>query len=276
METTPASSKNEYLEFVKTINSIKENLMRNRLTDILKYGVLILTLLACFTGCGCLFPQTRATVADVSTQKSTQSIHPFPCPVPRASARYVITSSIKDVLKKSNGNSFKDIDSLLVNAFKKCGYYETGYYAVPRGFALVSRMERIYENANSFPDSVRWINDNKPIIKFTLRDLIRLLFTANPGYYRTIVFIVTDTPCLEKETALSKDDVSDWLYSGGKSLPHEIGRLPMSDSTEVISYIYEFSKERSDTVASQTLPSMHQGRTHLEHAGLLTFLEGDL
>jgi hypothetical protein len=111
----------------------------------------------------------------------------FHLPVPMASARDDITDIVNGQIKKSN-ILLKDIDSILTRALDSCGYFEKSYYGVHNGFALVTLMEKIYEDGRSAPNSIRWIHDNRPAIEFTMVGLMKMLFTANPGYFRTIVF----------------------------------------------------------------------------------------
>jgi hypothetical protein len=193
---------------------------------------------------------------------------------PRSSADHVITAEVIKACNREN-IQLKHIDSVLVQAMGKCGYSERSYYCVPGGFALATRMERIDENAYPVSEMQRFNIENRPMIDFSFEGLIKALFTANPGYFRTIVFIVTDSVYLEKDTTVTKQEVLAWVKDGGKTLPTQIGQLSFTNSTYVVALVYEFIKNRSNDTAVLTMPSKHQGLIHLKNAGLLAQLGGN-
>lgn len=205
--------------------------------------------------------------------KTRSELPTFKLPVPKASARHLITSHVIEGINKDTV-LLGDIDDVLIRSLDSCGYYERSYYSVPGGFALVTRMESIFDDARSKKMPERWAVNDPPNLGFSPLQLLKRLFTANPGFFRTIVFIVTDTVCLESDMKMTNKEADSWLTCGGKSLPISIAEISYSDTLDIIAFIYEFKKERSDTLAIQTDPSKHQGRTHLERAKLWTCLGG--
>jgi hypothetical protein len=113
----------------------------------------------------------------------------FPWPPSRPSTRVVIPRSVF-VAYKTLGQLSYAIDQALAHT----GYAERSYYAVPGGVGIITRLEHIYQDGHPFEGSTRWLLDDSSLQSFSLRSYLRALFTAREGYYRVIVFTVTDVP----------------------------------------------------------------------------------
>src|SRR5579863_7649802 len=129
----------------------------------------------------------------------------FPWPPPQASSRVLLAAWPRSPQMRL----FGDIDARLTAALQPKGYAERSYYSVPGGFALVTRLEQIYSDGRSMPPPARFSARLLPPSRFT--DYIRALFTADPGYYRVIVFIVTDQGFSEGAQGPSQGDADKWL-----------------------------------------------------------------
>lgn len=128
----------------------------------------------------------RRGATSVGTKPSGIRIPSFPWPPPAASADEVIPRATLEqgAIPKSLG----DVEARLASALRANGYVERSYYAVPDGFALVTRLEQIGSDGTSKPPPGRWSLSSRSASDFTLSDYVRALFTADPGYYRVIVF----------------------------------------------------------------------------------------
>ena len=162
-----------------------------------------------------------------------------------------------------------DVNSVLKTGLLQAGYTERSYYSVPNGFALVTRLERIERNGT--PSSNRWAIGPSKLERFSLEAYLRALFTANPGHYRVIVFVVTDAPVTQSDQTLTRDEALKWLRSGAQSLPDEIAALPWNTQVTCTALIYEFIHEQQKDPRIQ-LPSEFDGMTHLTSAKLWTAL----
>ena len=76
-----------------------------------------------------------------------------------------------------------DVDSILSNVLHGNGYVEQSYYAVPDGFALVTKLDQINTDGTSKALSDRWsiAPANVSLSYFSLRSYLPALFTAAPG-----------------------------------------------------------------------------------------------
>ncbi len=152
-------------------------------------------------------------------QEHEQRTYPeFPWPPPQASATVIITKEllstpIRQVVYLG------DIDMIMRTALEASGYIEKSYFAVPDGFALVTRLEQINSDGSpkELPD--RWSTEVRAMRQFTLKEYLRALFTANPGHYRIIVLIVTSYPFSQSDKIVDQKGAVDWLRRGLNKLP---------------------------------------------------------
>lgn len=196
----------------------------------------------------------------------------FPWPPPGASAtteipRHFFSSQPSDVLR------LRDVKGALQAALESCGYYEKSYYSVPDGFAMATRLEQINRDGTSKEPPDRWAVEVQRLRKFSLKAYLVALFTANPGYYRIIVFIVTSYPFSQTDIRVSREEAIDWMGRGFNDLPDSIGQLEYSEEYTCTALIYEFEQPNPGEPNELKIPSNLQGRTHLEKANLWQALE---
>jgi hypothetical protein len=114
----------------------------------------------------------------------------FPWPPPEPSALLVLP----DVMfRDATGDTTLDaVANRLIVALQR-SHYEYSFYRAPGGFALVARLERIADDGSPVADDRRFLppDAEEP---FNFIDYISQLFFAPAGYYRMIVFVVTDLP----------------------------------------------------------------------------------
>ena len=113
----------------------------------------------------------------------------------------------------------------------------------------------------------RWAVDT-PKVREGFIDYIRALFNAPPGFYRVIVFVVTDQDFAAAEQAPSSAEARAWVTGGGLRLPERIAAQPYGPRHYTTALIYEFERRHDEPQASVLMPSPTQGRDHLERAGL--------
>jgi hypothetical protein len=169
--------------------------------------------------------------------------------------------------------TLKDVDLRLTTALDACGYVGKSYYAVPDGFALVTQLEQINPDGTSRPLPSRWAAKVQPLSTFSLSDYLKALFTANPGRYRIIVFIVTSHPFSQTDAKVSKAEALGWLSKGLNQLPASIGDLSFTSDYAATALIYEFEEAHAGENAVFITPSGLTGRDHLTKSKLLPALE---
>jgi hypothetical protein len=74
----------------------------------------------------------------------------------------------------------------------------------------------------------RWAVTVGPLQEFSLSAYLKAWFTANPGYYRVLAFIVSATPFSQSETTVSRDEAMRWLARGLNVLPPAVAAQPMT------------------------------------------------
>jgi hypothetical protein len=222
-----------------------------------------LTVLGAVLLTGCESPSIRGpagTPPDSAMPK-------FPWPPPRYSA----FSPIPQVfVAPTTQPSMGEVAGRIERAFDTAGYSERSFYWIPGGFALVSRIEQIRADASPMAAG-RWAVTMPPPHSFN--DYIKALFSAPPGYYRVIVFVVTDQSFSATNREPSRDEAADWLSRGAIRLPSELAARPYTSEHYTAALIYEFERKRDDPQALVKAPSDFLGRTHLEKAGLWSALQ---
>jgi hypothetical protein len=193
----------------------------------------------------------------------------FPWPPPRYSAFARIDRS---AIAPGTDATLGSVAARLETAFDAAGYGERSYYRVPGGFAVVSRIEQITADGTPVDPPARWAADTAPV-RGSFIDQIRALFNAPPGFYRVIVFAVTNQDFTASGRPPTSGEAREWVLAGAMRLPETIGSLRYSPAHYTTALIYEFER-RADEEAHIKAPSSSPGRVHLERAGLWQALAG--
>ena len=164
------------------------------------------------------------------------------------------TYDVMDNALAGNVRTLGDLDIKLTKALKVNSYPSASYYQVPNGFAMVTRIERLDEDSPD-PDLMnRWDIQADPGIH-SISDYIKALFTARKGYFRVIVFFVTDQPITSSSEIVNQQDAMAWLMKGSNLLPDEIGQKPYTSKYHNTAYVYEFEKpENSEAILMSETP----------------------
>ena len=201
----------------------------------------------------------------------------FPLPAPPASATIILPSYFFKTKAKANEEAIylKDIAQILNNSLVAAGYFEKSYFAVPDGFAIVTRLEQINFDGTPKQSSERWATVVEPLRKLSLRRYLEALFTANPGYYRIIVFIVTPHPFSQTAPEINRDEAEAWLRKGVNTLPKSIGQQIYSSDYNITALIYEFEQPSGfeEDKVNIIIPGRLDAKSHLLKAGLWNALE---
>jgi len=196
----------------------------------------------------------------------------FEWPPPRVSAWAVISRDSFAPLPADP--CLGHIDIKLCSALKDCGYVDLSYFAVPEGFALVTRMEHINEDGTPKEPKTRFETQPPESFKLPFRDYLRSLFLARPGYYRIIVFVVTTTLITQSPKRIDSKEAEAWFSRGGNILPPAIALKPWTGNHNCTALIYEFAQPNPGVPADLTTGRGLQCRDHLKAAGLWQRLEG--
>jgi hypothetical protein len=217
-------------------------------------------------------PPTSATPPSAADGHPREKIPQFPWPPPRASAMALVPRSFLTA-PTGMGGQLADVSGRLLAALDLCGYSEHSFYAVPDGFALVTQLEQINPDGTPKQAPARWAADVPPLRSFSMSDYLKALFTANPGYYRIIVFVVTSHPFSQAEAAVGREEAERWLASGLNQLPDTIGKLPFSEAVACTALIYEFEQREAGKEPVILIPSDLTGTDHLAKSRLWDVLK---
>lgn len=194
----------------------------------------------------------------------------FEWPPPKPSASVFVPRDL--VLGADAAPTLGSSAARLEAALTRAGFAEWGYYHVPGGFALVSRLEQIERDGNPHRD--RWAVDVSPRRAFSLWTYVSALFSATTGRFRVIVFVVTDTPFRPTAPPPDGPTAIAWLEQGMTGLPAPVRGRPYTTEHTCKALIYEFFKATPDHDAAIELPSHLDGRAHLTKAGIWGGLGG--
>ncbi|MEX2497486.1 MAG: hypothetical protein WD397_01260 [Wenzhouxiangellaceae bacterium] len=195
----------------------------------------------------------------------------FPWPPPKAST----VMNLNDSALRMSGHSttLGQLDEQLGQALSGAGYVERSYFSVPDGFALVTRLEQIGPDGTPLDPPDRWSADAGPVRQFDLRTVLRALFTANPGYFRILVFVVSPHPFNQSKEMVRREEAMEWLQEGMNRLPSAVARGRYTSIFRTTVLVYEFEKsEFSDPLL---ISGRLTARTHLQRSGLLPSIESN-
>jgi hypothetical protein len=191
----------------------------------------------------------------------------FPWPPPRPSTRVLIPRAV--FIKYG---TFGQLSSAMDEALARTGYAERSYYAVPGGIGIITRLEHIYQDGRPFESSARWLFDDSYLQSFSLRSYLGALFTAREGYYRVIVFTVTDVPFGSGDGSLTSEQAASLLARGYNTLPEDVAARELPAQYACTSLVYEFLREQGKD-PTQLVPGHLDAKAHLVASGLWATLE---
>jgi hypothetical protein len=124
--------------------------------------------------------------------------------------------------------------------------------------------KRIRLDGTPLPGPARWLKEGSPV--FNLIDFLGDLFFEKPGYFRVIVFAVTDETQINQDPAARLPEPGE----GAASIPKDLAQLPFQNQ-EVVALVYSFERKRKAKIApwSDGAPSALQ---HLKKAGIFPTL----
>jgi hypothetical protein len=214
-------------------------------------------------------PENIPTKDDVP--ESAPALPVFPWPPPRASSWITLPSEL--LHRPGRHDSLKDVGNRLARAFRQAGYGELSYYRVPKGFALVTRLEQFQPDGAPLDGPGRWSVSVMAPRVFSLESYLKALFSANPGHFRIVVFMVTSEPVtMDDTTEVARDVALKWVSEGANKLLKDYEKIPFDDDVDCTALIYEFEQATRDERASLKAPGL-PAMTHLEKANLIHGLE---
>ncbi len=189
----------------------------------------------------------------------------FPWPPPRASGFHKIPNNL--IKKEGENSTWGRVTNQLEDALNYAGYTERSFFGAPSGFAIVTRLEQIYDDGRPKEEPDRWSIGLKKISSFSLNEYLKALLTAKKGFYRVIIFIITTVPFSQESEEISRDEASLWLSLGINRLPSSVTNNSYTDDYVCTVLIYEFEQE--DKKYHVKIPGNLTGKQHLENSGIM-------
>jgi hypothetical protein len=187
----------------------------------------------------------------------------FPFPPPETSDDIEIPRSVFN-----NCHSLRDVDRILSKALIKCNYNNRRYFSIPNGFVLMTQLEQIHSDASGTTARFRYDTSNVAKFEYGWNPIehLKLMFRADPSFYRCFAFMVTDSPTSFDGKKFTLSGVSAFRCHGINVLPNRIGNIRFSDSHSCYVLIYEYEKKQHTKIAS--LKEKNSALTHLIRSGI--------
>jgi len=208
----------------------------------------------------------RDSPSDRPAGRPAEAMPQFPWPPPQWTSRTLVPNQLTTV---SAGEPLGTVFDRLVSALKRGGIDAWSVFAVGTdGIAIVARLENIDDNGR--PTATRWQGPDVRSPVFSLGGYLKALFSAQPGRYRVIAFVVTARAVTSSGTAATRETMDTLLSSGAMTLPESLRNtlLPAGGHCEAL--VYEFFRRSADESPRELgeTESTILAREHLIGAGL--------
>ena len=188
----------------------------------------------------------------------------FPWPPPSGCTQVELPD---EYLRKGTNLTLRDVDATLSHALNCAGYSEKSYYAIPAGFALVTRLEQTDAEGRPKPEPGRWAPNVDRTGRFSLASYLKALFTCPQGSFRVLVFAVTSTNFSATGEAPSRNQAETWLVGGWNGLPEPTASAAYTWTHRCTALVYEFETGTAPGAVLREPPRL-PAKTHLEKAQL--------
>jgi hypothetical protein len=169
----------------------------------------------------------------------------------------------------SEGKTLLDVARRLEGSIAAAGYLEPRYLGAGcNGFAVMLDLEQIEADGARKPGAAGFAPTTAEP-GFTLAGYVKRLFYAPPGYYRQIVFVVSDIGIATTTPTPTPGELRAIARDGSAALPPGYGGVPYTWQYKVVALVYEFQKGPADGDAKQIPPSGRlRAPQHLQKARL--------
>ncbi|TMU57469.1 thrombospondin type 3 repeat-containing protein [Flagellimonas algicola] len=209
-----------------------------------------------------------------SLSPETRSLKQFPWPPPQYSKRIVLHSSYTPLEDVNECDNLGCVTKIVTNALDK-NDYEHSFYLISKdgkfkGYAIAALWEEFDKEDGSL---IREAETGKSI--FTLiketkewKNLMSLVM-GREGYFRVIVFAITNLNDYTRGKTMSADKVEGLPGGGSPAISAEIESEPFSNRYRIIAYVYAYKiKEPSFKPEDEELYKNLSARKHLKGAQL--------
>lgn len=178
-------------------------------------------------------------------------------PLPPPSSRWTFPATFL-----AEARTFGQADERLTKMLVPAGYETYAYYAIPGGFALVTQLEQIDEEAR--PKAPRW---STTVTSKGLLERLREMILPSEGHFRVLVFAFTPNPVIfDTNTAgISQSRAETMLDRGAGSLGASFGKSACSPDCRLTVLVYEYKKDDISRPAVLVRPSLVHAIVQLQN-----------
>jgi hypothetical protein len=169
------------------------------------------------------------------------------------------------------------VEAKLKGALAAAAYPGPRIYQTCGGFALVGAVERARADGTPFPQPGRFVDLGSTMSvreSFSLAEVLRALFTVQPGRYRLSVIVVSNRETIPTAVPMSEAAARAIMAGGASRLPPWLRDRPFTPDHEATALVYEFEKPPGAASARLVAPPRFPASRHLELAGILPALRG--
>ena len=194
----------------------------------------------------------------------------FPWPPPQPTSLMEIQRSL--LLAAGRPTTWGDVAGRLRGAAERAGYQDYTWFSVPNGFALVLHVEQFDDRGRA--KDPRWIT-TPSCRPFSLTCITQALFTATPGSYRVLVFVVaTGSITIDLKTTMTIEWARRVWKEGSATFPMRFAQNEFSADHSCLALIYEFEQAGVQQQATFRDASDLTALTHLKASGFWAGLGG--
>ena len=207
--------------------------------------------------------------SSTTTACASRGLAEFPWPNPPAPSDSTLIPPYLLFPGGSEGKTLLDVARRLEASIAAAGYLETRYLGAGcDGFSVMLDLEHIEADGARKPGTAGFAPTTAEP-GFTLAGYIKRLFYAPPGYYRQIVFVVSDRGIADTTPAPTPGELRAIAKDGSAALPPAYGKVPFTWNYKVVALVYEFQKGPKDGDARQIPPTGRlRAQQHLKKASL--------
>lgn len=180
----------------------------------------------------------RPAIARETGDRPLKDLFPWPPPTPSAQRTLSPDVNPDSPPAKTVGEVARRLERIL----REARFDSFGYYRVPGGFALVTRIENLDGTTGEpFAGAARWATQT---VYAGLSFSSIFAITRSAGYYRVFVFLLTDDPKEPQPIDPKKtfEIARTWANEGSPSLPAEVKALRIGPNHVLVVMVYEFEK----------------------------------
>ncbi|MGJ8680588.1 hypothetical protein [Paraglaciecola sp.] len=209
------------------------------------------------------------------SDEATNLYFPWPIPSPSSQIDFTLYSKREiERIRPTYGQANRRLQRLLFRA----DYTNQRYYLLNKaslqGFAIATQLEQIDVNALPLPDPNRWSADVVEASLFSMSEFLKALLQADQGYFRVLVFVISNKALTYSKEEATKETASKWLEQGQNRLFEEVIDWPYTQQSTISVLVYEFEHdENTNTYIQRQSPPRHTAKTHLNSTDLKALLK---